>query len=96
MFACGGPVGLRPSRPATIGRVDGFTSHLNRPPSECSVLSSESGNSCAAPISVPMLFFHTGEVELMKLLWIFRFHPLGALPVISEWSAELAVDASIS
>ena len=96
MLACGGPVGSRPSRPATIGRVDGFTFQVNRPPSECSVLSSESGNSCAAPISVPMLFCHTGEVEVMKLLWIFRFHPLGALPVITEWSAAVAVDASIS
>ena len=23
----------------------------------------------------------------MKLLWIFRLHPLGALPLISEWSS---------
>ena len=42
MSACGGPVGSRPSRPATYGRVEGLTAKRKRPPGARYVVSSTS------------------------------------------------------
>jgi hypothetical protein len=55
-----------------------------RPPLDVSVLSSLSGKSIGSPMMVLVSSPQTGDVEVMKLLAILSFQPLGALPVTSE------------
>jgi hypothetical protein len=84
MSSCFGATGSRPNRPATSGRVEGFTFQSKCPPFERYLYSSASGNSRAGPTSVPKSFCHTGEVDDMKLFRIFSVQPFGALPLITE------------
>ena len=94
--SCGGPVGSRPSRPATIGRVDGFTLHVKWPPFDFRSDTRKSGNCIASPMSVPKSSFHTGEVEVRKSLRICSLQPRGALPVSVPCRLASAVASSIS
>src|SRR5919108_2086753 len=75
IVSCGGPVASRPWRPATNGRVDGFTSHLNEPPGAFSSDVSVSANWIGLPIELPRSSRHTGEVEVWKLFEMRSVEP---------------------
>src|SRR5690348_12960598 len=89
----GGACGSRPSRPATYGRVDGFTANRNRPPG---ALYTESSTSvyCSGGPTVPSLLI-TGDVGVENCLWTRSVTPFGALPSIVECRALFAVAASM-
>ena len=46
-------------------------------------------------MTLPKSSCHTGEVEVWKVFEIRSVEPVGAAPSITEWSAVLAVAASI-
>ncbi len=89
----GGPDATPPLLRATIGRVDGLTSHWNRPEAEtCIVVSSVSWNCCTGP-SLPWAS-STGDVLVSNSLCTRRIDPAGALPSMMEWRAGLTVLSS--
>jgi hypothetical protein len=97
MFACGGPVGSRPRRPATTGRVDGVTCHSNGPPALASRRSSPSSKRIGSPRAVPKSFSHRGScVLVVNDFESFSRWPAGAVPVSTECVAVSRVAWSIS
>src|SRR5439155_26699477 len=89
-----GPVGLRPYRPATYGRVDGLTAQRKYPVHGLKVESSVSAYRSGSP-TVPS-GLRTGEVGVWNCLCTRSVYPGGAQPAMVAWSAAFAVDASIS
>ena len=89
MLACGGPVGLRPSRPATTGRVDGFTCHAKRPPFERQLaLELVREQDRVADDRADVVAPHRRR-RGHEALADPELPALGALPVTSEWSRAL-------
>ena len=96
MFGCGGPVGSRPTRPSTTGRVDGLTFHSNASDDVVIEYSSRSSNRIGSPMSLPLSSCHTGDVAVWNSLRIVSFDPFGAVPRSTECDSVCAVASSIS
>ena len=85
----------RPWRPATSGRVDGFTCQANLGPEGASSDVSVSVKLSGSPIVLPRSSRQTGDVAVSKLFDSRSVDHGAAVPSITEWSETSAVASSI-